>query len=132
MVIEDQLQQIVEELVTKSSAQLVMDLNNIQLSLAQDAEVVHLKTLVYHGAFIPFSVRKSLNLLWCMIPSNFKTKLEMNEDKGEIYLYGYQYWDMSEDQMKNLLDDFYALAEEWKYRLDEKGREDLVYIYHKR
>ncbi len=127
-------QELVKDLVLGDIIQLTFDRSNINIRYVDDASKLSLKTSVYAGGnYIPAGVRHSLSHKFAFSHSAIKTFLTINEQEFEIHLnYVGDAQSLNSHQFHEIIEDFGHIAENWRQFLDEKDRNDLVYVTSKR
>lgn len=131
MLIDKELEKLYNDLLASEQSQFFMHGFDLSLKLFSDSKKISLVTPVYFGGnYIPHSVRSGITKSppferWATI----KTHLSINEEDFSVTLH---YDDTTEVlnsfRLLHLLENFCALAEEWRIYLDEHDRNDLLHV----
>lgn len=130
MIIHKELQKLFQDLSGQQSVSFTYDGVSLTMSVLDHGSQFLLSTSVYKGGnYIPQSVRKCLTLKNAFSHSPLKITLEVDEEHFEIFLH-YQgaYNALNEIRFHNLLEDFNDLADEWRLKLDENDKNDLIHV----
>lgn len=130
MIIHKEIQKLFQDLSGRQSVSFNYDGVPLTMSILDHGSQFQLTSSVYKGGnYIPASVRQCLTVKGSFPRSPLKTALEVDEEHFEIFLH-YQgaYTSLSEIKFHNLLEDFNTLADEWRMKLDEKDRNDLIHV----
>lgn len=130
MLVDKDLQKIVPKLEQESPVQLQVEGIDVLVRAFDGASKVSLNTSVYLGGnFIPQSVRRCLNEKAIFANDHIKTYFSIDEEHFTIYLnYLGTLQSLKSTQLKVLLEDFAFLADNWRLRLDEHDKQDLVHV----
>lgn len=132
---QHEISQVIGRLKRDKSAQIDIYGSPVSIGLFEEAHKVFLSTVIFHGInFIPLSVRACLNKKDAPIhQSVIPTYVSVDESSCSVKLnYIGNHDSINPQSFDHLLDEFCWLAEEWRSFLDEHGRQDLIYVYHKR
>lgn len=120
---------IFSQLVSGRSVCLYLDGFNIALFIENNSKLV-LQTPVYQGDhYIPQGVRQCIKQSSSIKTHLLKTSLVIEEELFQISLkYSDPAIQMNDQEFKLLLGEFVDLATSWRARLDERDRQDHIYI----
>jgi len=127
-------QEVIKSLVAGSVIDLNFDYSNIQARFVEDTSKLSLTTSVYVGSnYIPSGVRTSLSHKFSFSHPVIKTFLTINEQEFKIQLnYLGDAEDLNHSEFNEIVEEFGDIAENWRIFLDEKDRNDLVYVKARR
>ncbi len=105
----------------------------IQLALVEDGQSIVLTALIYSGdGYIPPSVRDSINKEVATKQISFV----IDEKTHQIYLRHLQNifsWQLlNQQEFFSILETFSESVEKWRLLLDQKDRNDLIYVTSKK
>lgn len=125
MLKEHPLQRVLRDLKRGERPRFTVEGQELTFTLAEPQSVLIVKTPVYSGEnYIPASVRGSLPRKRVN-----HTYLSIDEDQYEINLQtevGAN--DLTDREFEGLISEFCTEANQWRARLDDHGRNDLVYV----
>lgn len=130
MIIDKEIQKLLKGLDGKKTLSFNFDGAPFTMTVSDHGSQFALSAIVYEGGnYIPGSVRKCLEN-HAMIPySPLKTSLKIDEDKFQIALYhNAALHNFNDVKFQNLLEEFNSLVEEWRFKLDEHDRNDLIHV----
>lgn len=130
MIIHKEIQKLFQDLSGQQSVSFNYDGVPLTMSVLDHGSQFLISASVYKGGnYIPQSVRKSVSLKNAFPLAPLKTSLEVDEDHFEIFLH-YQgaYNTLNQIKFHNLLEDFNAIADDWRLKLDENDRNDLIHV----
>lgn len=133
MVIQKNINDITSLLSTGNSIYITVANSNIQLKSFCDNKKIELKTDVYKGEnYIPQSVRSSVSGKSMLKDLNAFSYLTIDEENYMVYLSSTSNLELlSEKDFVNELEDFSFQAEKCRIYLDERDKDDLVYVHVK-
>lgn len=133
MLAETDLKKLFHKLVRQFSAKVHFAGSDITVNFCDHASKVQLSTPIYLGSnYIPKGVRTCLSQKPPFDTSIMRTSLTIDEDTCRILLNYTGALKRSEDYLfEGLLESFSAQAEEWRALLDERDKNDLIYIHAK-
>ncbi len=127
-----ELHHLFDELIASDKGTISINGSNITVQLVDDANRMLCSTPVFNGGnYIPKSVRACVDHP-SPIRQSIRTQLEIDEESFQVkllYLGKVDYFDCK--VVKGILHEFSNIAEEWRYYLDEHGRQDLVHVIAK-
>ncbi len=126
MLTEQRLQRVLQDLKQQKRSTMVVDGQELTITLIERQAVLIVKTPVYSGDnYIPASVRGSLSR------KKFNhTFFSIDEDQYEISLQAeVGTRELTDREFEGFISEFCTEATLWKARLDDHGRNDLVYIH---
>lgn len=129
MVVQQEVQKLFQNLAYREAAFITVGSVEILVRSIEDGKQLVITTPIYSGGnYIPSKVRHAVALN--SIQSKLiHPKLIIDEDKFEIYLrYTADKPEISLEALKEDLEEFAWLAEEWRIILDEEDRNDRVHI----
>lgn len=114
--------------------QITVEGSDIQLRQLEKKLQLELTALVYSGGnFIPKSVQKGLTEKVAFGNEEFPTYLSLDEVSCQIKLSHLCSMEgLSKVQFVDILEEFSFQIKGWRDLLDDRGRDDLVYVYSKR
>lgn len=121
---------LLNELSAHESAVITLFNLPITVRVFDEGEKLALATPVYEGGnYIPQSVRRCLTIKSPIKTSSIKTFLNVDEGRFQISLnYLGQLGQFSERKLRDVLQEFSDIAEEWKLYLDEHDKNDLIHV----
>ncbi|WP_075882509.1 hypothetical protein [Candidatus Protochlamydia sp. W-9] len=131
MLIEKDIQKILHQLAEGSGIPIPVEGSDINIRFLDNDSKLSLSSSVYHGGnYIPSSVR---DCLFHKSPfshlSSIYTYLFIDEQRYQIYLHYLGHANiLNLEELKNLLEEFNAIAEKWRFYLDEHDKHDLIYV----
>lgn len=127
-------QEVKKRLSLGEMIQLTFDRSDISVRYLEDASTLSLTTPVYFGSnYIPLGVRNSLSHKFSISHPVIKTFLTVNEQDFKIELnYLGEAEFLNPHDFNGIIEEFNAIAEKWRLFLDEKDRNDLIYVKSKR
>ncbi len=129
MLIEKDIQKLLHQLASGDAFQVALDGSNIMIRFVDGSSKVSLSALVYEGDnYIPFSVRHSLSRRSPFSHPYLLTYFTIDEDRYQVTLNYLGYTELTQNHLKELLEDFGLMAEKWRLYLDEHDRNDLVHV----
>lgn len=130
MLIEDDIKNLLHRLSGGDSISVFLDGSEINIRFLDDASKVFLTTSVYSGGnYIPSSVRRCLSHKSPLLHTTLPTFLSVNEQEFKIYLnHVGQAQHLTYELLKNLIEEFNSLAEQWRLYFDEHDKNDLIYV----
>jgi len=128
-----EMQEIFKGLGSHESVSLTIGGIPITLRVLDQGSKLALSSAVYEGGnYIPASVRRCLTLKSQFPMATIKTFLQIDEERFLIFLhYLGSSNSMNGQKFQNLLEEFNGLAANWRSKLDEHDRNDLVHVYKK-
>jgi len=122
--------EVIKNLVLGDIIQLTFDRENVSICFVEDASKLSLTTPVYFGSnYIPAGVRHSLSHKFSFPHPSIKTFLTIDEQEFKIHLnYLGDAEFLNQHQFDEIIEEFGTIAENWRLFLDEKDRNDLVYV----
>lgn len=131
MLIQSDLKKLFHQLVKEEIAHIELGGSNITVRMMDRTSTFSLATPVYFGGnFIPKSVRSCLSQKAPFATqSSIKTHLTVDEPNFRIWLNYIGSLDhMNGERLKEVLEEFSWLADEWRLKLDEHDRNDLIHV----
>lgn len=130
MLVISDLKKIFQQLLKEDVANITVGSSDITIRIFDKATLFSLSTEIYFGGnFIPKSVRACATKQAPFARSDIKTFLTLDEAAFRIYLnYMGRLDNMSHEAVRNLLEDFSWLADEWRLYLDKHDKNDLIHI----
>lgn len=134
MLLEEDIQKVLDRLAEGELIKLSFDGSDIIIRSLEDFSKVYLMTSVYYGGnYIPSSVRRCLSQKAPVPHPSIKTYLTVDEQHFQVHLnYLGQTQALSQETLKDLLEEFGRIADNWRLYLDEHDKNDLVYVHIKR
>lgn len=132
MLLEENIQKILDHLNDEQPLNLALDGADIWVRFSDHSSKMFLTTSVYYGGnYIPSSVRRCLshkNPIFRPLPA-IRTFLTVDEQHFQVHLnYLGQTQQLSRQALKELLEEFGTIAENWRLYLDEHDKHDLVHV----
>jgi hypothetical protein len=123
------LNNILSQLINGKPTLIHLDDFDIYLSMDKNS-ILTLKTPVYQGAcYIPKGVRQCVKRVNSANPPLLKTSLIVEQETFQVLLNLCSYSVLlNMEEIKLLLKEFIDLATMWRVRLDERDRQDHIYI----
>lgn len=133
MLAETDLKRLFHKLIHQFSAKIHFAGSEIHVSFYDHASKVQLSTPVYLGTnYIPTSVRSCITQRPPFDNSLIRTNFTIDEDNYRILLNYTGALNRSDAEIfEDLVEKFGCLADEWRVLLDEKDKNDLIYIHTK-
>jgi hypothetical protein len=130
MLIDKEIQKLLRELDGEKTVSFNFDGVPLTMSVSDHGSQFSLSALVYEGGnYIPGSVRKCLDNHAIVPYSPLKTSLKIDEDRFQIALYhSGAFHNFNDVKFQNLLEEFNTLVEEWRFKLDEHDKNDLIHV----
>ncbi len=130
MLIEKDLKKIFSQLTIANTVSIPYRNSEIMVHLTDNNAKFCLTTLVYEGLnYIPPSVRSSLSRKSPFSHSPLSTSLSVDEQHYQIQLqYLGQIKQLTQSNFTKIIEDFGAIAEQWRKYLDDQDKNDLVYV----
>jgi hypothetical protein len=129
MLAEKDLKKIYQKLLQEDIVHVEVGGTDVTLRIFDNASKLALSTTVFHGGnYIPKSVRNSISQR-APFPTDIKTYLTVDENQYQIllnYLGTLDY--LHQDSFKKLLENFSWVADEWRLYLEDRGKNDLIYV----
>lgn len=135
MVKDQEISKILYELNHKAIAEFALAGNDVQVRAIDQSSKLSFTTTIYQGStYIPKSIRNSLeNKVNPSFQSgSIPTYVRVNEDDFRITLHYLGNLEIHPNDLKELLEEFSMIANEWRMKLDDLDNNDRVYIYNKR
>lgn len=131
MLAETELRRLFHKLIRQFSAKIHFFGSDITVNFCDHASKVQLSTPVYLGGnYIPKSVRECIGQHPPFNAGNLRTQLIIDEINFRIILHYSGPLNRCEDYLfEGLMEEFAMQADEWRALLDEKDKNDLVYIH---
>lgn len=131
MIVEKEFRKLVHQLVKEEIAQIVLGNSEVTVHVLDNATKISLSSTVYFGGnFIPKSVRNCVGQTPTFDKKLIKTSLNIDEENFRItlnYLGGLNH--LNKRMFVDLLEEFSMLADEWRLRLDDHDKNDLIYVH---
>lgn len=129
MAASEELSQVISRLSKGEIVRVLLDHSPIFIRFLDDASKIFLTTLIYKGDnFIPLSIREAVASK-APIFSSLSACLTIDEENFQIHLNHVSLNSLpNTEKLKQLLEEFERLAEEWRAYLDERGRKDLLHV----
>jgi hypothetical protein len=123
-------QEVIKRLIHGDKIQLTFNNSDINMRCIEDASKISLSTAVYIGGnYIPASVRRSLSEKLMISYPTIHTYLTIDEQSYRINLnYLGETEFLNHHTFNELLEDFGIIADKWRSYLDERDKNDLVYV----
>jgi hypothetical protein len=131
MLLEEDIRKILDQLNEGNLIKLAFDGADVFIRILDNSSKVSLVTSVYHGGnYIPSSVRRCLSHKAPGFPPPFvRTFLTIDEHQFRIHLnYLGHTQELTTDFLKELLEEFSRIADNWRLYLDENDKNDLIYV----
>ena len=130
MLIEKNIQQILNQLACGDSIKVPFDGSDIMIRFIDKASKLSLTALIYDGGnYIPASVRSCVSRKSPFSHPSILTFLTVDEQNFQIKLNYLGATDsLNQDHFKEILEDFGLVAEKWRLYLEDRGKNDLVYV----
>ncbi len=130
MILEKEISKLLSDLASNERSQVCLNGCVVSVNVEDQGKTLLLTTPVYYGGnYIPKSVRSSLKQKAPFDQLRISTSLEIDEDNFSVSLkYRGEMAPVGYNGIVDLLEDFSWLAEKWRDYLDEKDRNDLVYV----
>jgi hypothetical protein len=127
----NELEELVFQLFMDLEANVIVNGEQLRITLSKDMKELKLSTIVFHGDdFVPLSVRKAIKAKSIFNISLITTQLAIDESNHDVRLEFTQNLDESGfEGFEEWLEDYFWIASEWRYILEKHGREDLVFVY---
>ena len=132
MLAETDLKRLFHKLIRQFSAKIHFFGSDVMVNFYDHASKVQLSTPVYLGGnYIPKSVRDCIKHQQ-PLQTTMRTHFSIDEDNYRIVLNYTGALSREEDYLfEGLIEEFCGVADEWRALLDEKDKNDLVYIHAK-
>lgn len=133
MLIEKNIHKILGQLADGDSIQVPLNGSDIMIRCVDAASKLSLTTLVYEGGnYIPSSVRRCLSQKSPFSHTSILTFLTIDEQHFQVRLnYLGQTESLTHYHFKELLEEFGLIARKWRLYLDERDKNDLIYVRSK-
>lgn len=133
MIVNKELKRLVKELIEQESAELTLSFAPINVRVCDNGSKLALATSIYEGGnYIPKSVRLGMEKKPSFHPNAIRTFLKVDEDHYQVSLhYLGPLGSINDFQLQELLEEFNGMADEWRLFLDERDKNDLIYIHAK-
>ncbi len=130
MLVEKEIEKILNQLARGYPMEIACGRSDIMIRFLDDASKLSLKTLVYQGGnYIPSSVRRCVSTKTPSPHASIRTFLTIDEPNYRIYLNYLGHPDaLTQENFKDLLEEFGSVAEKWRVYLDEHDKNDLIYV----
>ncbi|CUI18018.1 conserved hypothetical protein [Candidatus Protochlamydia naegleriophila] len=130
MLIEKDIKKILNQLAGGDAIDVPFEGSDIRVRFLDDASKLSLTTSIYYGGnYIPSSVRRCLSHKSPFSHPSIRTYLSIDEQQYQIYLNYLGHPDvLNQRQLKDLIEEFAQLAEQWRLYLDEHDKNDLVHV----
>lgn len=130
MLIEKDIKKLLEQLTHNEAINVAFDGSEIAIHVLDGASKLFLSTPVYSGGnYIPSSIRRCLSHKSPVHQTYINTFLTVDEQHFQVNLnYVGRAKPLTHIQLKELLEEFGLIAEEWRLYLDENDKNDLVYV----
>lgn len=131
--VQNNFQEIIKKLIHGDIVRLTFNQSEINMRCFEDASKLSLSTAVYSGGnYIPSSVRKGLSEKIMVSYPSIRTYLTIDEQAYQVNLnYLGETGFLDHHHLIELLEEFGYIADKWKAYLDERDRNDLVYVHAK-
>lgn len=129
MLAETDLKKLFHKINRQFSAKLHFFGSDVTVNFYDHASKMQLSTPVYlGGSYIPKSVRQCIKQP--QQQRSIRTSFSIDEDNYRILLTYNGALSLEEDYLfEGIVEEFCAIAEEWRTLLDEKDKNDLVYVH---
>lgn len=129
MIIDKEFKKVLDELTDGQPITISLEGSDISVCFVDEDSKLSLTTSVYHGSnYIPMSVRQSVSQSSIKIHT-MRTFLTIDEQKFQVFLnYLGQANALSHYNFRNILEEFGLIAEKWRLHLDERDKNDLIYV----
>ncbi|MBA3957335.1 MAG: hypothetical protein H0X51_02915 [Parachlamydiaceae bacterium] len=133
MLVEKDIKRLFQQLVQDDTVHIAVDGVDVLVRVFDHASKLFLSATVYTGGnFIPQSVRKTVGLhAPFMRDEQIKTYITVDDNHYLININYIGKMDCYSDSLRQLLEEFSWLAEQWRSYLDERGKQDLIHIHVK-
>jgi hypothetical protein len=104
---------------------------DVVVARSADLQKLYLATAVFHGSgYLPGSVRDAVSQVGLLAAGQgVSGRLVLDEEVGEVRLHYQLHWTPDDQgQFVALVEEFLAVADEWRRLLDEYGQQDLVWV----
>ncbi|MFI0435127.1 MAG: hypothetical protein ACH350_05305 [Parachlamydiaceae bacterium] len=131
MLVEKDVQQILNQLIEGNLIKIPFEGSNVMVRIVDQSSKLCLTASVFEGGnYIPGSVRSCLFHQYPFSRPSVRTYLTLDEEHFQVKLnYLGHAQDLDHHQFKELLEEFGVIAEQWRYYLEEHGKNDLIYIH---
>lgn len=130
MLVQKDLRKLFHQLLQNEIAEVELGGSRITIRFDPAESKFLLTTPVYSGGnFVPQSVRQCLNHKLPFAQEHLKTYLSLKEEQFEINLnYVGTLNNLTNEQFRDLLEDFTWLSDEWRAFLDDHDKNDIVHV----
>lgn len=134
MIVEKDLRKLLNQLIKEEIAKIILGNSEITVHVLDNSRKIFLSSEVYFGGnFIPKGVRQCLSHKPTFETGHLNTSLSVDEENFKIsltYLGGLE--NLKKQMFVDLIEEFGWLADEWRLYLDERDKNDLIHIHHRR
>lgn len=129
MVLEQEFANAIQELVKHEYASLAIGESQVHIHVLESTKKLSLSTTVYQGEnYIPDSVRQAM-LHQSPFARRIHTFLRLEEPVFVIQLrYLGDLESISKKEFRSLLEEFAAIADEWRTYLDDHDTKDRIHV----
>lgn len=130
MLIDRELNKLIHDLKKQKALSFTFAGSPMTLKIFDNGAKLALSAIVYEGGnYIPKSVRDSLSIKSQSYFPSIITTLSIDEEKFQISLnYCGPLQQLNEARFHHLLEEFNDLVGNWRIKLDERDRNDLIHV----
>lgn len=130
MIVQQEVQKLFQNLIHQEAGIIVVDGSEILVRMMDHGEKVKLTTPVYCGGnYIPSKVRQAASKPNLIKSEFIHVELIVDEEGFEIFLrYIEDTHSLDLNRLKDDLEEFAWLADEWRLLLDQEDQNDRVHV----
>lgn len=130
MIVEKDFRKLIHTLLKEEIAKISLGNSEVVVHVFDNATKISLSTSIYFGGnYIPKSVRNCLNQTPAFAIGHMQTFHNIDEENFEVTLNFIGGLDHINKRMFiDRLEEFSALADEWRLYLDEHDKNDLIHV----
>jgi hypothetical protein len=130
MLIEKDISKILNQLASGDSIRVAFDDTDITIRFVDGGTKLSLTALVFDGGnYIPSSIRSCLSLKSPFPHTSLLTYLSLDEQHFQVRLNYLGHTEtITQTYFKEILEEFGWIAAQWRTYLNERGKNDLIYV----
>ena len=125
------IEQAYDQLQSAQRSRVSVGAFDVAVARSADLQELYLVTPVFHGGgYLPGSVRDAVSQVGLLAAGQgVRAMLALDDEVGEVRLHYQLQWTSDDpSHFVALVEEFLAVADEWRRLLDEYGQQDLVWI----
>lgn len=129
MLVGKDIRQIFNQLAGGDTLNIPFDGSEINIKVVENSATLSLTALVYDGGnYIPPSVRGCLSRKSPFFHPSMQTFLKIDEQKFQIELHYQGQAQLTQQEFREIFEEFGNLANEWRVYLEDHDKHDLIYV----